>query len=109
MQADAQARGQFGVIVDDQAGAVAGAQLAQGLGLAQAAGLVAGLVAVLQQPGAALQGGFDIGQQLAAGQQLAVGDGVKAAQFHWQKSSGRRRGTYWPWPGCSASRRVRQV
>lgn len=111
VQADAQARGQLGVVVDDQFGAVARAEFGQGRGFAQATGLVIGLVAVLQQACAALQRRFHIGQQATIGQQLAVGDGIEAAQraTHEQKSSGRRRGTNWPWPGCSASRRVRQV
>ena len=34
---------------------------------------------------------------------------VAAVATAWTLLSGRRRGTYWPWPGCSASRRVRQV
>ncbi|MNH41436.1 hypothetical protein D3C79_1029350 [compost metagenome] len=78
MHADAQARSQFGVIVDDQLGLVACAQVGQGLGFAQAAGLVLALVTVLQQGHAAFQGRFDIGQKLA-GQQLAVSDGIQAA------------------------------
>ena len=77
MHANAQARGQFGVIVDDQAGLVAFAQFEQRLGLAQAAGLVAGFVAVLQQGHAAIERGFDVGQEFA-GQQLAVGHGIQA-------------------------------
>jgi AraC family transcriptional activator FtrA len=57
---------------------------------------------------------FNVGEE-TAGQQLAVGDRVQTAELHRmascqeQKSRGRRRGTYWPLPSCSASRRVRQV
>jgi len=118
VQADAQACGQFGIVVDDQLRAVVCAEFQQGIGLAQATGIVAGLVAVLQQAGATLERGFDVGQQAPFGQQLAVGDRVEAAEpggfLHAQlsgqaRSSGRRRGMYWPWPGASASRRVRQV
>ncbi|MND74939.1 hypothetical protein D3C80_665460 [compost metagenome] len=78
MDANAQARGQLGIVVDDQAGLVACAKLGQGLGLAQATGLVLALVAVLQQGHAALKGRFNVGQKLA-GQQLAVGDGIQTA------------------------------
>jgi hypothetical protein len=60
VHADAQARGQFGVVVDDQLRLVALAQLAQGFGLAQAAGLVAAFVAVLQQGDAAFQRRLDV-------------------------------------------------
>ena len=118
VQANAQAGGQLGIIVDDQLSTVAGAELLQRIGLAQPPCLVAGLVSILQQAGAALQCRLDIGQQAAIGQQLAVGDGVQAAQagriLHallssQTRSSGRRRGTNCPWPGASASRRVRQV
>jgi hypothetical protein len=77
VHADVQARGQFGVVVDDQLRLVALAQIAQGFGLAQAAGLVAAFVAVLQQGDAAFQRRLHVRQKLA-GQQLAVGDGVQA-------------------------------
>ncbi|MOA62317.1 hypothetical protein D3C78_1877030 [compost metagenome] len=77
MHADAQARGQLGVVVDDQLSLVAFAQIAQGFGLSQAAGLVAALVAVLQQGDAAFQRGFHVRQEFT-GQQLAIGNGVKA-------------------------------
>ncbi|MNE20207.1 hypothetical protein D3C81_1546350 [compost metagenome] len=78
VDADAQARGQLGVIVDDQLSVVACTQLGQGLRFAQPAGLVLALVTVLQQGHAAFEGRFDIGQKLA-GQQLAVSDGIQAA------------------------------
>ncbi len=78
VHADAQARGKFGVVVDDQLGAVALAQLHQCFGLAQAAGGVVTLVAVLQQAHAAFQRRFDMGQE-TAGEQLAVGNRVQAA------------------------------
>ncbi|MNF10176.1 hypothetical protein D3C80_2110420 [compost metagenome] len=77
MHTDAQACGQFGVVVDDQLGLVALAQVAQCFGFPQAAGLVAAFVAVLQQGDATFQRRFDISEELA-GQQLAIGDGVKA-------------------------------
>ena len=109
VQADAQLHGQFQVIVDDQLGIVALAQLAQGAGFIEAARLVAGFLAVLQQARAALQRGFHVGQQASLGEQGTVGDGVQAATIHHEASSGRRRGMYWPWPGASASRRQRQV
>jgi len=76
--ADAQACGQFGVVVDDQLSAVAFAKLHQGFGLAQAAGGVIALVAVLQQAHTAFQGCFDVGQE-TAGEQLAVGDCIQTA------------------------------
>ncbi|MNU11703.1 hypothetical protein D3C72_2597650 [compost metagenome] len=60
MYANAQARGQFGVIVDDQLGLVAPAQIMQCLRLAQSAGVVAALVAVLQQGDAAIQRGLHV-------------------------------------------------
>ncbi|MNQ98506.1 hypothetical protein D3C85_1142000 [compost metagenome] len=77
MHTHAQARGQFGVIVDDQLSLVAFAQAAQGFGLAQAAGLVTALVAVLQQGDATVERGLDVREKLA-GQQLAIGDGIQA-------------------------------
>lgn len=70
-------RGQFSVVVDDQLGLVARAQLPQLFGFAQAAGFVAAFVAVLQQGHATVQRRFDVGEEFA-GQQLAVGNGVKA-------------------------------
>src|SRR5690606_5588360 len=94
MYTDSQLAGQCQIIVDQQLRAVL---LAQGLeltGLVQAARTVVALVTVLQQAHATFEGGFDPGQQAAIGEQGAVGDGVEAAQAHWQKSSGRRRGTY---------------
>ncbi len=65
VQADAQARGEFGVVVDDQLRAVAFAEFAQAFRLAQAPRLVAGFVAVLQQARASAERGFDVGQQAA--------------------------------------------
>ncbi|MCY1407646.1 hypothetical protein D9M71_229520 [compost metagenome] len=75
---DAQARGQFGVVVDQQLGAVALAELLQPFGFAQAARRVVTFVAVLQQANAAFQGRLDMGQE-TAGEQLAVGDGIQTA------------------------------
>jgi len=49
VQANAQARGQLGIIVDDQLSTVAGAELLQRIGLAPPPRLVAGLVSILQQ------------------------------------------------------------
>ena len=63
MQADAQAGGKLGIIVDDQLRAVTIAQLAQGLGLAQTPSVVLGLVAVLEQPSTAFQRRLGVGQQ----------------------------------------------
>ena len=77
VHADVQACSQFGVVVDDQLGLVAFAQIAQGFGLAQAAGLVAALVAVLQQGDAAFQRRLHVRKKFT-GQQLAVGNGVQA-------------------------------
>ncbi|MNT20677.1 hypothetical protein D3C72_1559920 [compost metagenome] len=78
VDANAQAGGQFGIVVDDQAGLVARTEFSQGFGLAQAAGLVLAFVTVLQQGHTALKGGLDIGKKLA-GQQLAVGNGIQTA------------------------------
>ncbi len=72
VQADAQARGQFGVVVDDQLRAVACAEFAQALGLAQAARGVVGFVAVLQQLGARLFGGR-LRRRAAGGRRPAAG------------------------------------
>ncbi len=117
VHAHPQPRSQFSVIVDDQPGLVAFAELEQFGRFAQTAGLVTVLVAVLQQRHAAVQCRFDVRQKFS-GQQLAVGDGIQATQFHEstlmamcyeQKSSGSRRGTNCPRPNCSASLSVRQV
>ncbi|MNH36378.1 hypothetical protein D3C79_971620 [compost metagenome] len=78
VHADTQAGGQFGVIVDQQLGAVTLAELHQPFGFTQAARCIVALVAVLQQAHAAFQGRLDMGQE-TAGEQLAVGDGVQTA------------------------------
>ncbi|MNH02410.1 hypothetical protein D3C81_368510 [compost metagenome] len=78
VHADAQARGQFGVVVDEQLGAVALAELQQPFGFTQAARRVVTFVAVLQQAHAAFQCRLDMGQETAS-EQLAVGDGVQTA------------------------------
>ena len=78
VHADAQACGQFGVVVDEQLGAVALAELHQPFGFAQAARGVVAFVAILQQAHAAFQCRLDMGQE-TAGEQLAVGDGVQTA------------------------------
>ncbi|MNJ73455.1 hypothetical protein D3C77_702490 [compost metagenome] len=61
VDADAQACGQLCIVVDDQAGFVAGAELGQGFGFTQAARLVLAFVTVLQQGHATFKGRFDIG------------------------------------------------
>ncbi len=78
MYADAQSRGQFGIVVDDQLSLVARAQFIELFGFTQAPCLVAAFVAVLQQGDATVQRRLDVGEEFA-GQQLAVGNGVKAA------------------------------
>lgn len=78
VHADAQARGQLGVVVDDQLGAVTLAEHLQGFGFAQALGRIVALVAVLQQAHTAGQRRFYMGFK-AASEQLAVGDRVQTA------------------------------
>ena len=77
VHADAQARGQFGVVVDQQPRAIALAQLHQRFGFTQPACCVVAFVAVLQQAHAAFQRRFDIRQE-TAGKQLTVGNGIQA-------------------------------
>ncbi|MNW09926.1 hypothetical protein D3C71_2070340 [compost metagenome] len=77
MHTDVQASGQFGIVIDDQLGLIAVAQIAQGFGFAQASGLIAALVAVLQQGDAAFQRRLHVLKQFT-GQQLAVGNSVQA-------------------------------
>ena len=107
MHADAQLGGQRGIVIDDAVRAVLAAQCSDLAGFIEPARGIGGLVAVLQDARPAGQRRFHIRQQAAVGQQFAVGDGVESA--HAYSSSRRRRGTYWPRPGCSASRRLRQV
>eukprot|EP01034_Spumella_vulgaris_P045036 gene45036-56059_t len=87
VHADVQARGQFGVVIDDQSGLVAIAQIAQGFGFTQTTGLIAALVAVLQQGDATFQRRLHV-QKKFTGQQLAVGNGVQATELRtevqWQ-------------------------
>src|SRR5690606_40216388 len=92
VQADAQAGGQFQVVIDDQRGAVALAEFGERLRFIETALGICGFVAVLQQARTANQRRFGIRQQPAAGQQRRVGDGGETAQVHAPKSSGRRRG-----------------
>lgn len=75
VHAGTDARGQLGVVVDDQAGLVALAEAEQGLGLPQASGLIGTFVAILQQGDATIERGLHVFQELAS-HQLAVGDGV---------------------------------
>ncbi len=96
VQANAELGGQRQIIIDDQLAAMLAAQGCQLPGFFQPFDGIAGFVAVLQPAGAAADGRFDVGQQLAVCQQRAVGNGVQATLAHEQKSSGRRRGTYWP-------------
>ncbi|MNZ83119.1 hypothetical protein D3C78_1018390 [compost metagenome] len=78
MHTDAQARSQFGVVVDDQLGAVAFAELEKRLGFTQSTGGIIAFIAVLQQAHAAFQCRLDMGQE-TAGEQLAVGDCIQTA------------------------------